>query len=154
MCAQILETLVGEIYDEDDEADMEEDTTSIVQALDGTFTIDGMVRGNCFLVRFKDCSRHERTRWLCFSQADLSIVCERLELEEHVDAETRAEYATLSGFLCHQAGAIPGIRDVILVAHIRFDILEADERRVLSLKASNITDARKNHSPFLHSGRV
>ena len=113
-----------------------------------------MVRGNCFLVLFKDCSRHERTRWLCFSQADLSIVCERLELEEHVDAETRAEYATLSGFLCHQAGAIPGIRDVILVAHIRFDILEADERRVLSLKASNITDARKNHSPFLHSGRV
>ena len=33
-------------------------------------------------------------------------------------------------------------------------LLEADERRVLSLKASNITDARKNHSPFLHSGRV
>ena len=96
-----------------DEADMEEDTTSIVQALDGTYTIDGM--------------------------ADLSIVCERLELEEHIDMELRAEYSTLSGFLCHQAGAIPDVRDSVLVAHIRFDVLEADERRVLSLKASNIT---------------
>lgn len=29
--------------------------------------------------------------------------------------------------------------DVVLVAHVRFDVLEADERRLLSVKASNMT---------------
>ena len=38
----ILETLVGEIYDEDDEEELVEDTTSIVRNADGTYTIDGM----------------------------------------------------------------------------------------------------------------
>ena len=36
----ILETLVGEIYDEDDAEDQVEDTTSIVQAPDGSYTIE------------------------------------------------------------------------------------------------------------------
>ena len=36
------QTLVGEIYDEDDEDEVVEDTTSIVLASDGTYTIDGM----------------------------------------------------------------------------------------------------------------
>ena len=72
----ILETLVGEIYDEDDEEEVAEDTTSIIRAADGTFTIDGM--------------------------ADLDLVCAKLDLEEEVDDELLAEFATLSGFLCHQ----------------------------------------------------
>ena len=80
---------------------------------DGTYTIDGM--------------------------ADLEVVCERLDLEDDVDPEVLAEFATLSGFLCHQAGEIPNTGDVVLVAHKRFEVLEADDRRLLSLKAANIT---------------
>jgi Mg2+/Co2+ transporter CorC len=38
----ILETLVGEIYDEDDEEDLQEENQSIVQVEDGSFLIDGM----------------------------------------------------------------------------------------------------------------
>jgi len=109
----ILETLVGEIYDEDDEEEVEEDTTSIVYEADGTYTIDGM--------------------------ADLQVVMSRLELEDEIDPEVLDDFATLSGFLCHQAGEIPNQGDVLLVAHMRFDVAEADDRRLLVLKASNMT---------------
>jgi len=109
----ILETLVGEIYDEDDEEEVVEDTTSIVLERDGTYTIDGM--------------------------ADLEVVCETLGLDDDVDPEVLSEFATLSGFLCHQAGEIPNTGDVVVVAHKRFKVLEADDRRLLSLKAANIT---------------
>ena len=37
----ILETLVGEIYDEDDDVEAEEDTGAIVELEDGSFQIDG-----------------------------------------------------------------------------------------------------------------
>ena len=37
----ILETLVGEIYDEDDDEEVKEDVTSIVQQDDGSFLIEG-----------------------------------------------------------------------------------------------------------------
>ena len=72
----ILETLVGEIYDEDDEDEVQEDTTSIVRSDDGSYVIDGM--------------------------ADLDMVTSTLGLEEDVPEEMLVEYSTLSGFLCHQ----------------------------------------------------
>ena len=57
-----------------------------------------------------------------------------------MDPELLDEFATLSGFLCHQAGEIPDQGDVVLVADtIRFDVLEADDRRLLSLRASNLS---------------
>ena len=109
----ILETLVGEIYDEDDEEELVEDDTSIVRNADGSYIIDGM--------------------------ADLDDVCETLDVD--VPAETLEQFSTLSGFLCHQAGEIPEEGDVILADGLRFDVLEADERRLLSLRATNLTNA-------------
>ena len=38
----ILETLVGKIYDEDDDEEVQEEVTSIVQNKDGSWSIDGM----------------------------------------------------------------------------------------------------------------
>ena len=196
----ILETLVGEIYDEDDEEEVKEDTSMIVfDEPSGTYVIDGM--------------------------ANLDIVAERLHLEDEIDEEvlgrrpTRtwphgtiplesrhswlphsapplseanpstwhsalrlarpplalatararahpplgrsrahaaplcltppqllAEFATLSGFLCQQAGEIPDTGISLLVERsdetaVRFEVLQADERRLLSLKASNVTFA-------------
>lgn len=116
----ILETLVGEIYDEDDEAEVVEDTSSIVLNDDGSYVIDGM--------------------------ADLSLVCTTLNLEKDVDDDVLEDFATLSGFLCHHAGEIPNTGDTLLVAHIRFDVLEADDRRLLSLRAANITASDKAFS--------
>jgi len=109
----ILETLVGEIYDEDDEAEVVEDTTSIVENSDGSFTIDGM--------------------------ADLEVVCSRLGLEEDVEEDLLSEFATLSGLLCHKAGEIANVGDVLPVGDVTFKVLEADERRLLSVRASNST---------------
>jgi len=117
----ILETLVGEIYDEDDEEEVKEDTSMIVfDEPSGTYVIDGM--------------------------ANLDIVAERLHLEDEIDEELLAEFATLSGFLCQQAGEIPDTGISLLVERsdetaVRFEVLQADERRLLSLKASNVTFA-------------
>lgn len=109
----ILETLVGEIYDEDDEEDLQEENQSIVQVEDGSFLIDGM--------------------------ADLQVACERLQLQ--VAEETLAEFSTLSGFLCHVAGEIPDESDVLLVSGLRFEVQEADERRLLLVQVRNITSS-------------
>ena len=112
--------------------------------------------------------------------ADLDLAISTLALEEHVDIELLAEFATLSGFLCHQAvrtsclspsvaqaascalqsseplccsrasqGEIPVQGDAVEVGHVRFDVLEADERRLLSVLATNVTLGE----PFAATGR-
>jgi len=107
----ILETLVGKIYDEDDDEEVKEEIQSIVQMEDGSWCIDGM--------------------------AELDTACTRLGLD--LPDETLGESSTLSGFLCQQAGEIPQKGDLILAGHIRFEVLEADERRVLEISAQNAT---------------
>jgi len=108
----ILETLVGKIYDEDDDEEVQEEVQSIMQNEDGTWSLDGM--------------------------AELEVACERLTLE--LPPDTMNEFSTISGFLCHQAGKIPEKGDILIVAHVRFEVLEADERRILSIVAQNIRD--------------
>ena len=126
---------------------MQEDTSSIVHdPSDGSYIIDGM--------------------------ADLDMVTERLNLTDQIDEELLNEFATLSGFLCHQAGEIPpegfnvlvrrkdetAVRFTVLGederslsdAHhgtplspqVRFTVLGGDERRILSVKATNLTLVR------------
>jgi putative hemolysin len=107
----ILETLVGEIYDEDDHEEVKEDLTSIVEAEDGSFLIDGT--------------------------ADLEVVCEKLGFE--VSEQDREDFLTISGYLCQQAGEIPETGDIILVGELKFEIVDADERRLLSVRATRKT---------------
>ena len=151
---------------------MQEDTSSIVHGpSDGSYVIDGM--------------------------ADLDMVTDRLNLADQIGEELLNEFATLSGFLCHQAGEIPsegfnvlvrrkdetavcfhdclphqadclvrrkdeavvyftvlgGDECLHAVAHhgaplaplspqVRFTVLGGDERRILSVKATNLTLAR------------
>ena len=151
---------------------MQEDTSSIVHdPSDGSYVIDGM--------------------------ADLDMVTDRLNLADQIGEELLNEFATLSGFLCHQAGEIPsegfnvlvrrkdetavrfhdclphqadflvrrkdeavvyftvlgGDECLHAVAHhgaplaplspqVRFTVLGGDERRILSVKATNLTLAR------------
>ena len=151
---------------------VQEDTSSIVHdPSDGSYVIDGM--------------------------ADLDMVTDRLNLADQIGEELLNEFATLSGFLCHQAGEIPsegfnvlvrrkdetavrfhdclphqadflvrrkdeavvyftvlgGDECLHAVAHhgaplaplspqVRFTVLGGDERRILSVKATNLTLAR------------
>jgi len=91
---------------------VQEEVQSIMQNEDGTWSLDGM--------------------------AELEVACERLTLE--LPPDTMNEFSTISGFLCHQAGKIPEKGDILIVAHVRFEVLEADERRILSIVAQNIRD--------------
>lgn len=101
----ILETLVGKIYDEDDDEEVMEEIESIVRNDDGSWSIDGM--------------------------ADLEAVSQTLSLS--VPDGSLSEFATISGFLCSEAGEIPEEGDTLLVSGFRFEVLRADERRIISL---------------------
>lgn len=71
---------------------------------------------------------------------DWAVCCS----QEKVDPELLAEFATLSGFLCHAAGEIATAGATHSVANIHFEVLEADERRLLSVRATNTTPASLN----------
>jgi len=98
----IIEEVVGEIYDEEDD-DYSEEGNWIMSNGDGSYNIHGM--------------------------ADLEQVCNTLDFLE-VTEEERRDFGTLSGYLCSQAGEIPEMGDVILVGRYIFTIHLADERRI------------------------
>eukprot|EP00966_Prymnesium_polylepis_P110749 2561991-Prymnesium_polylepis.1 len=105
----ILETLVGEIYDEDDEVEAQEDTGAIVLQEDGSFKIDGMadleVGGHgCRAPPLPTPVLGGAPRASASPPRCSQLTCERLQLT--VPEETLAEFSTLSGFLCHVAGAL------------------------------------------------
>lgn len=107
----IVEEVVGEIYDEDDEDDFEFSEDSITMQEDGSF----LVRGDADL---EDC--------------DLIL---DLNLDEE---DTLKEFGTLSGFLCMCAGEIPKIGDFIVSRGWIFEIIDADPKRILSVKVERL----------------
>jgi CBS domain containing-hemolysin-like protein len=110
----IVEEVVGEIYDEDDDEDYEFSEDSITLQEDGSFLIRG--------------------------DADLSDVDTILSL--HLSEEdSLKEFATLSGFLCMCAGEIPSIGDFIMSRGWCFEIVNADDKRILQAKVERLTGA-------------
>eukprot|EP00540_Astrosyne_radiata_P016889 CAMPEP_0116863270 /NCGR_PEP_ID=MMETSP0418-20121206/24124_1 /TAXON_ID=1158023 /ORGANISM="Astrosyne radiata, Strain 13vi08-1A" /LENGTH=662 /DNA_ID=CAMNT_0004498263 /DNA_START=256 /DNA_END=2244 /DNA_ORIENTATION=- len=107
----IVEEVVGEIYDEDDEEDFEFSEDSITLQDDGSF----LIRGDADL---EDCD---------------TVL--QLELDEE---ETLKEFATLSGFLCKCAGEIPRVGDFVMNRGWAFEILNADDKRVLLVKVERL----------------
>eukprot|EP00560_Eucampia_antarctica_P006280 CAMPEP_0197824744 /NCGR_PEP_ID=MMETSP1437-20131217/1962_1 /TAXON_ID=49252 ORGANISM="Eucampia antarctica, Strain CCMP1452" /NCGR_SAMPLE_ID=MMETSP1437 /ASSEMBLY_ACC=CAM_ASM_001096 /LENGTH=696 /DNA_ID=CAMNT_0043424495 /DNA_START=248 /DNA_END=2338 /DNA_ORIENTATION=- len=107
----IVEEVVGEIYDEDDDEDFEFSLDSITLQEDGTFVI----RGDADL---EDCD-----------------VILGLSLDEE---ETLKEFGTLSGFLCMCAGEIPHVGDFVLSRGWSFQVTNADEKRILSVKVERL----------------
>ncbi|CAM9142173.1 unnamed protein product, partial [Ectocarpus sp. 12 AP-2014] len=99
----ILEEVVGEIYDEKEDDDFREEEHYINVNEDGTFTIHGM--------------------------ADLEDVCTSLAFQE-VNEDDLKEFGTLSGYLCSQAGEIPAVGDYVVVGGYMFTVTKADERRI------------------------
>jgi len=109
----ILEELVGEIYDEDDEEAHDEPDT--VQVAPGQFRIQG--------------------------QADLEEVVETLGLE--LDEDEMHEWGTISGLLCDKMGAIPQKNEWHLIGSVLFTVTDADERRILELRADALPEERR-----------
>jgi hypothetical protein len=107
----IVEEVVGEIYDEDDAEDFEFSEDSITLQEDGTF----LIRGDADL---EDCD---------------AIL--QLELDEE---DALREFATLSGFLCMCAGEIPRVGDFVMSRGWSFEVMNADDKRVLAVKVERL----------------
>eukprot|EP00549_Striatella_unipunctata_P004411 CAMPEP_0118675280 /NCGR_PEP_ID=MMETSP0800-20121206/1364_1 /TAXON_ID=210618 ORGANISM="Striatella unipunctata, Strain CCMP2910" /NCGR_SAMPLE_ID=MMETSP0800 /ASSEMBLY_ACC=CAM_ASM_000638 /LENGTH=496 /DNA_ID=CAMNT_0006570585 /DNA_START=576 /DNA_END=2066 /DNA_ORIENTATION=- len=107
----IVEEVVGEIYDEDDEEDFEFSEDSITLSDDGTF----MIRGDADL---EDCN---------------TILGLYLDEEEALK-----DFATLSGFLCMCAGEIPHEGDMIMAHGWSFEVKKADDKRILNVKVEQL----------------
>ena len=110
----IVEEVVGEIYDEDDEEDFEFSEDSITLQEDGTF----LIRGDADL---EDCD---------------AIL--QLQLNEE---EALREFSTLSGFLCMCAGEIPCVGDFVMSRGWSFEVMHADDKRVLVVKVERLIGA-------------
>jgi len=110
----IVEEVVGEIYDEDDEEELELSEDCIMLQEDGTF----LVRGDADL---EDCD---------------TIL--KLNLDED---EALKEFSTLSGFLCMCAGEIPNTGDFVMGRGWCFEVLHADDKRVLEVKVERLIGA-------------
>jgi len=108
----IIEEVVGEIYDEDDETDFEFSEDSITLQEDGTF----LIRGDADL---GDCD---------------TIL--GLTLDEE---ETLKEFGTMSGFLCMCAGEIPQTGDFVMSRGWSFEVIDADSKRILNVKVERLT---------------
>lgn len=105
----ILEEVVGEIYDEDD--DYEAESSLVRKGKNGELLIEG--------------------------QAELDRVCEELKLQ--VTEDDLHDYGTISGFLCALMGGIPLNGDKQVFQNVRFTVMDADDRRIRKVRAEVLT---------------
>ena len=110
----IVEEVVGEIYDEDDEEEYDFSEDSITLQDDGSF----IIRGDADL---EDCD---------------TILNLKLDEEEALKV-----FATLSGFLCMCAGEIPQVGDFVMIRGWCFEIMNADDKKILSVKVERLVGA-------------
>ena len=111
----ILEVVVGEIYDEDDTE--RRDVSDFVDQVDAhTFVIKGA--------------------------ADLDDVADLLDLRTDeggpFDADSIPDVTTAAGFLCFHAGEIPALGDHVIVYNYDFEIIDADDRRIERILAVHL----------------
>jgi putative hemolysin len=99
-----LEEVVGEIYDEGDDA---EEERQVKQTGDGAYVFDALI----------NVSEVEKT------------------LGVDLDDEIQGNYETLSGFLFHKFEYIPGVGEEVEAEGWTFHVAEADERRVIKIRA-------------------
>lgn len=112
----IMEEIVGEIYDEDD-YDYEQREHEIVKIEEGIWRLDG--------------------------QAELEKTIETIGLR--LPEEDLREYGTIGGLLCDRMGGIPNIGDQIHIAQCRFIVEGADDRRIIKVRAERLSqDEIKN----------
>ena len=111
----LLEEIVGEIYDEDDTEERQNDN-ALIQILP-----QDPVEVN-----------ERKVRYAIRGEAELKNVIEALQLELGPGND---DFVTISGLLCARAGYIPQVGDLVTVPPYVFDIKDADERRIISVIA-------------------
>lgn len=102
----LLEEVVGEIYDEDDAEELQPDRQTILRDSAGGYLVK--------------------------ASAKLDEVCEALGLV--LDEEELYEHSTIGGYLCSLVGAIPAAGEAILLGNYTCTVLEVDARRILSVQ--------------------
>jgi len=122
----IVEEIVGEIYDEDDDEDFQFSEDSITLQEDGSF----LVRGDAEL-------------------DDVDTILS-LQLQEE---EALKDFATLSGFLCMCSGNIPVPGDFIMSRGWCFEIINADDKKILLVRVEQLVgtydeQAEEKENPF------
>lgn len=110
----IIEEVVGEIYDEDDGEDYEFTEDSISMKNDG----------NSFVIR---------------GDADIEDVDTILDLE--LDDDTLKEFGTVSGYLCMCAGEIPKEGDFVMSHGWIFEVSSADDKKIMSVSVERLIGA-------------
>ena len=114
----ILEEVVGEIYDEDDGEEQADDKQTMFLRNDGIYEIKG--------------------------KAELDDVFETLSLLQVADIN-RDEYTTIGGYLCAIVGQIPRVGDIIQLADYRFTITEVENnRRIMKMIAEAVVVGTTN----------
>eukprot|EP00168_Porphyra_purpurea_P019777 TRINITY_DN801_c0_g1_i3.p1 TRINITY_DN801_c0_g1~~TRINITY_DN801_c0_g1_i3.p1 ORF type:complete len:726 (-),score=233.16 TRINITY_DN801_c0_g1_i3:421-2517(-) len=106
----ILEEVVGEIYDEDD--DVEAERRDLTLLPDGAYAIDGA--------------------------ADLDKVDAALGMA--LDEEELHDYGTISGLVIARMGEIPPCGAHVLVNTVRLTVIDADDRRIVRLRAQAVSE--------------
>jgi CBS domain containing-hemolysin-like protein len=108
----ILEEVVGEIYDEDDEEEHVDESRNITQRdSDGSFLVK--------------------------ASAKLDEVCAALGVQ--LSEEALDEYSTFGGYLCAIAGAIPSAGDEVLLGDSMVCRIEqGDARRVIAARVRRV----------------
>ena len=122
----IVEEVVGEIYDEDDDEDFQFSEDSITLQEDGSFLIRG--------------------------DAELDDVVTILALDANED-ESLKDFATLSGYLCMCAGEIPRPGDFIMNRGWCFEVLSADDKKILTARVEQLVgtydeETEQNENPL------
>lgn len=108
----IVEEVVGEIYDEDDDGDLEFSEDSILPNDDGR-------------------------SWTIRGDADLEDCDTVLSLD--LDEETTLkEFGTISGYVCMIAGEIPRVGDFVMCGRWCFEVTHAVDKRILTLRATHL----------------
>lgn len=111
----ILEEVVGEIYDEDDDEEEFGSGRAIAKRSNGSFRMKG--------------------------SAELDDVCEALAIDRAA-LTALGEYSTVGGLICSIAGMIPKAGDQVAFAGYGFTVLEVeDNRRVTALIAAPLSAA-------------
>lgn len=127
----ILEEVVGEIYDEDDDEEEDEDLRMIYGGDDGTINIKG--------------------------SAELADVYDALGLkDEQFEEELEKyleEYSTIGGLVTSLVGEIPQSGSVVTFGGYSFNITEVDDRRVILVNAERMSNNMINDDDDNNDGK-
>ena len=72
------------------------------------------------------------------------------EIEEYfeVDLPEEKDYETLGGFLMSQSGTVPEAGEEVLWKNLLFRVLEADEKKVISVEIAKIERLDEDSEPL------